>query len=36
MPSVGENVKILEASYTAGGDVKWCNHSGQYGNTQKV
>ena len=27
--TVGEDVGMLEPSYTAGGNVKWCGHSGK-------
>ena len=27
--SVGEDVEILEPSYTAGGKVKWCSYCGK-------
>ena len=26
--NIGEGVEKLELSYTAGGNVKWCNHFG--------
>lgn len=29
IPSVGEELDELEPSYTAGGNIKWCNHFGE-------
>lgn len=29
IPSVGNDIEHLETSYTAGGNVKWCNYFGK-------